>query len=168
MVGMALASKLLKETQGTIKIGVVEPSVPKSLKDLPDDRAPDVRVYALSPQTIGILESVDAWKLIKQRSQPYKHMQIWESSGPGFIKFDAADIGVEELGRVAEDQTIQLSLLESIKESPHNESIDLIFGASISSISVNAASMGAHGPASVTYAEKGINGSSSTKTVTAR
>uniref|UniRef100_A0A7S3M4D1 FAD-binding domain-containing protein n=1 Tax=Spumella elongata TaxID=89044 RepID=A0A7S3M4D1_9STRA len=98
--------------------------------------SPDVRVYALSPNSIQFLDRIGAWKYIKDRSQPYTAMQIWEESGPGLLRFSADDMGAPALGRICEDQTIQTAIYQSIKDQGYNFSP--YFGYSVDDVKLPA------------------------------
>ena len=119
VVGAALAADLLHRTGGLCNVGLVESTPPKDYFKTDAD-APDVRVYALSPHSIEVLERIGAWKYIEPRSKPYNTMQIWEESGPGMLRFCAKEMDATELGRICEDQTIQSAIFQSIKDKGYN------------------------------------------------
>ena len=70
--------KTSNNTTNNIKIAVVDIRPPPSLDSCLSKLVPDYRVYALSPNSINLLERIGAWKYIKNRSQSYNTMQIWE------------------------------------------------------------------------------------------
>ena len=150
IVGATVAARLLSQSSGQLKIGIVENRPPPSISTCLDRPTPDIRVYALSLKSINFLQEIDAWKYIYSRSQPYESMQVWETYGPGLVRFTAKDIGVPELGRITEDSTIQAAIYEAIKEKGHT--VDLIFDTSITNVSVtpSPSSTNAYGPAVVT------------------
>jgi 2-polyprenyl-6-methoxyphenol hydroxylase-like FAD-dependent oxidoreductase len=117
IVGASLAADLLSNTDGALRIGIIEPAPVKPLKK--DRSVPDIRVYAVSPKSISFLQRIGAWKYVENRSHPYKSMQIWEQSGPGLVKFHSKDLQVNELGRICEDSTIQSAIYEAIEEMGH-------------------------------------------------
>lgn len=122
VVGAALAARLLQLSDGQLRIAMFEQG---KIPSLPEEGAlPDIRTYALSPKSIKFLDEIGAWKYIEPRSQVYNNMQIWETSGPGVIKFRAEDLSVEELGRICEDRTISAAIYRSIADAGH--SIDII------------------------------------------
>lgn len=167
VVGAALASKVLHITGGKIKIGIIEPRKPMDLESVLSLNTTDKRVYALSPKSINLLKSINAWDKIAIRSQPYSSMQVWESSG-GYIRFSAEELNESELGRITEDIAIQASLFDSLKRFP--SSVDYIFNATVSDIRVASSSDGTYfvEPAKVSYKNIGPSASSETKIVTAR
>ena len=151
VVGAALAADLLQRTGGLCDVGLVELTPPRdSFKTLKD--APDVRVYALSPHSIQTLERIGAWKYIETRSQPYSSMQIWEESGPGFLRFSASDMDAVELGRICEDQTIQSAIFQSIKDKGYK--FTTYFGHSISDVKLPANGNNPNGAGIVTLQSK--------------
>jgi 2-polyprenyl-6-methoxyphenol hydroxylase-like FAD-dependent oxidoreductase len=111
VVGSAFVLSVLKNLpkksssfHSTFKIGIIESGNGPPSLDFIKDSPPDIRVYALSPKSISVLDSIGAWKFIEPRSQPYSKMQVWESFGPGMVRFNAKDIKVSnnELGRICE------------------------------------------------------------------
>ena len=96
-------------------------------------------MYALSPSSIEFMKGIGVWEDIKVRSQPYESMQVWEAAGPGFLKFGADDMNIEELGRICENDTIIAALYEKITSSTFSSSssssssstCDVLIGANI-------------------------------------
>lgn len=134
VVGAALAKDLVSRSQGRCKVCLIEAG---SVRHISSPQ-PDARVYALSPRSISQLDKLGAWKHIAERSQPYSSMQIWEASGPGLVKFRAHEMGRSELGRVAEDATIQAALFQAIADSEHR--VDVLNQSSILEIKSAASS----------------------------
>lgn len=110
VVGAALAVSLLRAFRDDIKVAILEKTIPKSLEECQDKTHPDIRVYALSPNSISFLKDINVWASIEKRSQPYTTMQVWESEGDGMLRFNSSSIPAEELGRIVEDITIQVML----------------------------------------------------------
>lgn len=151
VVGAALAADVLQRTKGTCNVGIIELSPPKtSIKTSVDP--PDVRVYALSPNSIQILERIGAWKYIAERSHPYTNMQVWEQSGPGLVKFSANDINANELGRICEDQTIQSAIYQAIRDQGHT--LTTYFGYAVDDLALPGNPKNPEGPAQVTIKPK--------------
>jgi 2-polyprenyl-6-methoxyphenol hydroxylase-like FAD-dependent oxidoreductase len=125
IVGAAFAAKVAAScSRGRLKIGIVDARAPPALADCVTRPTPDLRTYALSPQSIAFLTSLGAWQHVDAagRHQPYTHMQVprpllgtlqhqacrshptwcaqvWEAGGPGVVRFAAADMGAPSLGR---------------------------------------------------------------------
>ncbi len=152
VTGAALASKILHSTKGGVKIGIIGTGRPKPLEECVSAAIPDVRVYALSPQSIGFLKSINCWHHFENRTQQFKYMQVWDATGPGSLRFNSDHFQTHELGRIAEDLTIQSSIYESLKEFSDN--VDFISDASINNLVVpdHTHSTGP-GPAEVTYTQ---------------
>jgi hypothetical protein len=156
VVGAAFAASLLNKTSGKCKIAIIENKPPLELKT--EKSLPDIRVYALSPKSIQFLQQTGAWKHVQVRSHPYEQMQIWESNGPGVVRFNADNLGANELGRTCEDVTIQSALYQAIKEAGHT--VDYIYGSSVTDIKISAGPMDLIEPAKVTITRnKGPNDS---------
>lgn len=155
VVGAALAARVLQASDGRYKVAIFEqgkiPSLPTA------GTPPDLRTYALSPKSIRLLSDLGAWKYIESRSQPYSNMQIWETAGPGVVKFRAQDLGVEELGRICEDRTITAALYQAIRDSGY--SLDIIGDKKLASFSLPDAQggdVGAGVPAVVIKTHSGV------------
>ncbi len=135
MVGAAVACAL---GQAGFKVGVVDHSMPSEFDPV---AVPDLRVSALSPATIRILDRLGAWLHIKaMRSCPYRQMAVWEKLNiPLFGKrsrfnrtlFQASELGEEELGYIVENKVVQQSLHAAMKSS---QDVELICPAKIASI----------------------------------
>lgn len=134
VVGNVFVASLLHQTRAGdgIKIGVIDLKPPPVLAACLELSHPDVRVYALSPSSIGILKGVGAWESIKARAYPYKHMYVWEEASEQHVEFSAASIPAEFLGMIAEDKLIHAAVAQRVhEESP---SIDYTYGASVHKI----------------------------------
>ena len=71
-----------------------------------EGRAPQVkpfeRVSAINPAVAGMLRRLGLWP---QAATPYRHMQVWDAASPAHIKFDAAPLGLTELGHIIDNAT---------------------------------------------------------------
>ncbi|MDO6544170.1 FAD-dependent 2-octaprenylphenol hydroxylase [Photobacterium sanguinicancri] len=110
MVGLTLAAALA-DTE--LRVAVIEGKLPEpELSDLPD-----VRVSALSRASERILRNVGVWPGIEaRRFAPYSKMQVWEQDSFACIDFDAARLAQPNLGHIVENRTIQLALLDRVKQ----------------------------------------------------
>ena len=78
----------------------------------------DLRVSAINPASRDLLEQLGAWELIlARRTSPYERMAVWDASGPGRLSFDAADIGLPQLGHIIENSVVNAALFEQIKST---------------------------------------------------
>ncbi|WP_028007912.1 UbiH/UbiF/VisC/COQ6 family ubiquinone biosynthesis hydroxylase [Solimonas flava] len=63
----------------------------------------DLRVYALAPSCVALLERLGVWPEVQAvRSSPYQRMQVWESEAERALRFDAGDARVPALGHIVE------------------------------------------------------------------
>ncbi|MGR5143872.1 FAD-dependent 2-octaprenylphenol hydroxylase [Photobacterium sp. DNB23_23_1] len=113
MVGLTLAAALA-DTE--LRVAVIEGKLPDpELAPLPD-----VRVSALSRASERILRRVGAWEgIAARRMAAYSKMQVWEQDSFANIAFDAARLAQPDLGHIAENRVIQLSLMDRVKQLPN-------------------------------------------------
>ncbi len=94
----------------------------------------ELRVSAISRASQQVLQQAGVWPgIIAQRLMPYQSMVVWDATGAGEIRFDAADMGEPELGHIIENKIIQLALLEVIEREAK---IDLLCPAKLHAFSV--------------------------------
>ena len=74
---------------------------------------------------------IGVWDSIKPRSQPYTDMQVWEANGPGYLKFGANDMDIDELGSICENDTIVAALYERISSNTSTSTCDVLIGANV-------------------------------------
>lgn len=71
--------------------------------------APDQRVYSVNPSSKALLESLGVWKELEpKRIAPIEHLQIWESSGTSYMRWN--EDASEPLGFVVEDKHLLAAL----------------------------------------------------------
>ena len=105
MVGSALGCALAQQGFRVVVIELREPA-----SDWPPDEV-DLRVSALTRASQRILENLGVWgAMAEMRVSPYRKMFVWDATGSGSIRFDAADIGEPDLGHIVENRVIQLAL----------------------------------------------------------
>lgn len=96
VVGSALALGLKRRG---LEVAVLEsaPSQPWCAE------APDLRVYAVAPDSEALLSALGVWPAIRAaRVQPYSAMRVWDAGGGGTLGFDAGPLGVPRLGHIVE------------------------------------------------------------------
>src|SRR5690606_3127945 len=50
---------------------------------------PDLRVYALAPDNAALLDSLGAWRAVREaRAHPYRRMHVWDAAAGNPIVFD--------------------------------------------------------------------------------
>lgn len=97
VVGTAAALGLAR--QG-LQVALVEGREPPSWRH----DVPDLRVFAVAPDNIALLERLGVWEAIRSaRAQPYRSMQVWDATGGGTLAFDADRLGRRELGWIVEN-----------------------------------------------------------------
>ena len=110
MVGATLACLLGKSGKRVAVLEAYQPTVFS-----PDDPY-DLRVSALSRASQRALLDTGAWDgIAARRAFPYEAMQVWDATGSGEIRFDAADLGEPDLGHIVENRVIQLALLDALQ-----------------------------------------------------
>lgn len=130
MVGAALACLL---GQACKQVAVLEATIPQAFSA---NDSFDNRVSALSRASQRLLEKAGAWQaVVSKRAAPYENMQVWDATGSGLIRFEAADLGEPDLGHIVENRVLQLALLETLKNYP---SVELLCPTRLSSFTVTS------------------------------
>ncbi len=79
----------------------------------------DLRVSAISRASQRALAAAGAWQgIVQRRASAYEAMQVWDATGDGEIRFDAAELGEPDLGHIVENRVIQLALLDAMQNLP--------------------------------------------------
>ena len=123
MVGAAIALGLAHSGQ---RIALVEHQIPDPFDA---DQPLDLRVSALSPASIALLESLDVWgSILSWRACPYRRMRVWEldEDGEGLqarlarqlaTEFNSDELGLAQLGYIVENRLIQRALIERLQQT---------------------------------------------------
>jgi ubiquinone biosynthesis UbiH/UbiF/VisC/COQ6 family hydroxylase len=75
----------------------------------------DLRVYAIAPGSVRFLDGLGAWRAVAAaRACAYQRMQVWENDPRQALAFDAAELGVAELGHIVEDRLLRASLWDAL------------------------------------------------------
>ncbi|QLB41628.1 FAD-dependent monooxygenase [Mannheimia pernigra] len=113
MIGAAAALGLAK--QG-FKLAVLEKN---PLPTFDAHSAYDLRISAISMGSIQLLEKLGVWeKIVSMRTSPYTQLETWEIEGFNTV-FSAAELGLEKLGDMVENNLIQIALWEQLKQFPN-------------------------------------------------
>ena len=65
---------------------------------------PDLRVFALAPDNIALLDAIGVWDAIRlARAQPYRRMRVWDAAGGDELLFDGDAYAREALGWIVEN-----------------------------------------------------------------
>ncbi|MEJ8569067.1 FAD-dependent monooxygenase [Elongatibacter sediminis] len=76
-----------------------------------------LRVSALSPGSVRILEAAGAWDAIAaERTGPYRRMRVEDRARDPAIEFTAAEFGLERLGTIVENDLVQWALWQNLKQ----------------------------------------------------
>ena len=111
IVGAALALGLW---QRGLRVAVVEAAMPPAWRA----DAPDLRVYAIAPDSEALLERLGVWPAVRAaRAQPYRAMEIWDSGGGRPLRFDADRLGMPRLGHIVEHGLLVDRLQAALRES---------------------------------------------------
>jgi 2-octaprenylphenol hydroxylase len=82
----------------------------------------DLRVYALSRASQGLLERLGLWhRVLAARACAYRRMRVWQgerADADTAITFDSADIGEPDLGHIVEDSLLRRTLLDYVRTCP--------------------------------------------------
>ncbi|TNI12059.1 FAD-dependent monooxygenase [Aeromonas veronii] len=112
MVGAATASLLA--AQG-LSVRVIETQLPEHYAP---EQPLDLRVSAISQASVALLEQAGAWHHLQQmRLCPYRRLETWELDGFA-TRFNAADLGLPQLGYIIENRLVQLALLKRMEDFP--------------------------------------------------
>ncbi|MBP2844846.1 2-octaprenyl-3-methyl-6-methoxy-1,4-benzoquinol hydroxylase [Dickeya oryzae] len=113
--GMVGAAAALGLAQRGFQVAVLEQEAPPSFVV---GSAPDVRVSAIGQASVRLLERLGVWPNVEQmRSAPYRRLETWEWDN-AHVVFDAADLGLSELGFMVENQVLQLALWQELEKTP--------------------------------------------------
>ncbi|TOP99039.1 2-octaprenyl-3-methyl-6-methoxy-1,4-benzoquinol hydroxylase [Vibrio parahaemolyticus] len=110
MVGAAVAVGFAKQGRSVV---VVEGAEPKAFDAA---QALDVRVSAISHQSVKLLESLDAWSVIEaMRVCPYRRLETWEHPECR-TRFHSDELSLDQLGYIVENRLIQLGLWQAFAQ----------------------------------------------------
>lgn len=109
MVGAALACGL---TQQHFRVAVIERAEPAPFDA---DSDPDLRISAIGSASVGLLKQLNIWSRVEaMRSAPYRRLETWEWQ-TAQVSFDAASLGLPELGFMVENSVLQRALWEEMQ-----------------------------------------------------
>ena len=128
ITGLTLACAL-KPTG--LRIGVIDRHEPDAFGE-----AHALRVSAVNRASLAVFDGAGALDCMRRmRVSPFHEMHVWDSTGVGEIHFDAAELGIDALGYIIENNVIRLALLESVKQA---DTIEWLCPASIRSLAIDA------------------------------
>ncbi|UXI01920.1 2-octaprenyl-3-methyl-6-methoxy-1,4-benzoquinol hydroxylase [Photobacterium sp. TY1-4] len=113
MVGAATAIGLVQ--QG-LQVVVLEGTAPPAFAA---DQPMDLRVSAISPNSVALLERLGAWDHVRaMRLCPYKRLETWEHPECR-TRFSAEQMHLAQLGFIVENRVIQLALWQQFEHYPN-------------------------------------------------
>lgn len=75
----------------------------------------DIRVSTLTPASVQLLRSVGAWRSLAPAAAPFCDMQVWDSAGNGYVRYDAASVGADVMGYVVENRLTVAALHQRLR-----------------------------------------------------
>lgn len=114
-VGVAAALALSRAGLSTVLVGV-----PPVADPIDEADAWDLRVFALSPATRRLLESIDAWQAIDaQRVAPVYDMRVYPAFGShdDELHFSAYESGIEALAWIVEQRNLMRALERALDDA---------------------------------------------------
>jgi len=96
VVGSAAA---LAAARDGLRVALVEAHVPTPWRV----DAPDLRVYAIAPDSSALLQDLGVWPAVRDaRAFAYRRMRVWDAAAGGELAFDADALAREQLGHIVE------------------------------------------------------------------
>jgi ubiquinone biosynthesis monooxygenase Coq6 len=131
-----------------LSIAVLEPQPPPRLEAVAKLETPDLRTFAITPSSRRILQGASgAWDLMEAvRAPAFTSMQVWDSLGPGFVRFEAPagaaavpnnSPGGDDpspLGYILENRLLQSALFERLLALHERGSLTLISPAAVTKL----------------------------------
>ena len=113
-----------------LRIAVIDQHEPAPVGD-----AYALRVSAINRASLQVFERAGALDRMRAlRVSPFREMHVWDSTGVGQIHFDSAELGLDALGWIIENNVIQQALLEVVRQA---DTIDWLCPAQIESLQVD-------------------------------
>lgn len=127
ITGLTLAAAL-RDT--SLRIAIIDQNQPVAVSD-----EHSLRVSAINHAALRLFDEVGAFEgMVKLRVSPFREMHVWDSTGVGQIHFDSAELGLDSLGYIIENNVIQHALLAVIEQA---DTIDWLCPAKIASLELN-------------------------------
>lgn len=111
--GMVGAAAALGLARAGLSVALLEHEAPDTFDP---QSPPDLRISAIGCTSVGLLKQLDAWPAVLQmRSAPYRRLETWEWESSR-VAFDAATLGLPELGFMVENRILQLALWQQLSQ----------------------------------------------------
>lgn len=128
MVGAALACGL---AQQQFRVAVIERAEPAAFDA---SLAPDIRISAIGASSVALLRQLNVWPRVQaMRSAPYRKLETWEWQS-AHVTFDAAALGIPELGYMVENSVLQRALWEQMQQ----DGVTLLCPASLQALQAHS------------------------------
>lgn len=109
MVGAALACGLARHH---FRVAVIEH---QAAPEFTPQSQPDVRISAIGASSVALLKELEVWERVQaMRCAPYRQLETWEWENAHAV-FDAASLGLPELGYMVENSVLQRALWEQMQ-----------------------------------------------------
>ncbi len=126
ITGLTLAAALRRTA---LRIAIVDQNQAAAVTD---EYA--LRVSAINHHALQLFEAVGAIEaMVRLRVSPFREMHVWDSTGVGQIHFDSAELGLDTLGYIIENNVIQHALLAVIDQT---DTIDCLCPETIAALDV--------------------------------
>ena len=110
-----------------LRIAVIDLHEPAPVTD-----AYALRVSAINRASLRVFERAGALEGMRRlRVSPFREMHVWDSTGVGQIHFDSAELGLDMLGCIIENNVIQQALLDLVRQA---DTIDWLCPAGIEAL----------------------------------
>ena len=117
-LGLALALARAPATAG-LNVALLEARAPAPAIE-PASDAWDSRVYAVSPGSVGFLDSIGAWSEVDAaRVAPVYAMRIFGDEAAAQLNFTAYEASLPALAHIVESGRVQHALWRALREQPH-------------------------------------------------
>ncbi|CAI0923774.1 2-octaprenyl-3-methyl-6-methoxy-1,4-benzoquinol hydroxylase [Serratia entomophila] len=114
--GMVGAAAALGLAQAGWSVALLEHQAPQAFEA---QSPPDLRISAIGCTSVGLLKQLGAWQaVLAMRCAPYRRLETWEWESSR-VAFDAASLGLPELGFMVENRILQLALWQRLEQC-HN------------------------------------------------
>lgn len=111
--GMVGAVAALGLAQAGWSVALLEHQAPQVFEA---QNPPDLRISAIGCTSVGLLKQLGAWSAVMaMRTAAYRRLETWEW-GSSRVVFDAASLGLPELGFMVENRILQLALWQHLAQ----------------------------------------------------
>lgn len=110
LVGATLAALLASKS--SLSVALIDK------QSVPQYTPPDYRVSAIAPSSIHLFKTIAAWDAMRAASvSPYQRMEIWDGQSRGYLSFDAATVGDQQLGFIIENSLMQTAVHQVLAQA---------------------------------------------------